>query len=95
MEDEPTFAPIYRDQRADLARYRDERPRQVASELVFAADLLAWVLNGLADPAWERTCIYNFPEPSRRSILWLAQHTLHEGVHHLVDIERGVMVDPR
>jgi S-DNA-T family DNA segregation ATPase FtsK/SpoIIIE len=90
VENEPTFAPIYRDQRAGLARYGDEAPGQVAGEITFAADLLAWVLTGLGDPEWDRTCIYNFPEPSRRTVAWLAQHTLHEGEHHLLDIERGV-----
>ena len=44
------------------------------------------MLNGLDDDAWNRTCVYNFPEPSVRTVLWLAQHTLHEGEHHLWDI---------
>jgi len=86
VEDEPTFVPIYRDQRADLARYSDEPRRQVAREITFASDLLAWVLTGLDVDAWNRTCVYNFPESSVRTVMWLAQHTLHEGEHHLRDI---------
>lgn len=92
VAEEPSFAPIYRDQRAVLARYGDESPEQVIPEIVFAAGLLAWVFNGLGDADWGRTCIYNFPEPAQRSILWLGQHTLHEGKHHLLDIER--QLDP-
>jgi len=88
VEDRPTCAPIYRDQRAVLARYAEEPPHQVARELTVAADLLAWVLDGLDGDAWDRTCIYNFPEPSVRDMAWLAQHTLHEAEHHLADITR-------
>ncbi len=90
VEDEPAFVPIYRDRRVDLARYGDETPGQVVSEIAFAAGLLAWVLDGLTGPRWGRTCTYNYPEPSQRTVLWLAQHTLHEEVHHLRDIERAV-----
>jgi hypothetical protein len=89
VEDQPTLVPIYRDERVALARYFYETPAQVASEITFAADLFAWVLNGLVGADWQRTCVYNYPEPSVRTLLWLAQHTLHEGEHHLQDIERA------
>jgi len=88
VEERPAFVPIYRDQRVVLARYGDEKPEQVAGELTFAATLAAWAFDGLEVSAWSRTCIYNFPEPSERTLLWLAQHTLHEGEHHLIDIGR-------
>jgi len=88
VENEPTFVPIYRDQRVDLARYGDETPLQVAREIAFASSLLAWVLSALGDDDWNRTCVYNFPEPAVRTVLWLAQHTFHEGEHHLQDIAR-------
>ena len=61
----------------------------MAGEIPYAADLLAWVLNGFGDREWDRTCVYNYPKPSVRTVLWLAQHTLHEGEHHLLDIENG------
>jgi hypothetical protein len=89
VEDEPTFVPIYRDERVELARYSDETPGQVPSEITFAVDLFSWVLNGLAGTDWRRTCVYTYPEPSVRTLRWLAQHTLHEGEHHLKDIERA------
>lgn len=93
VEEEPAFAPMYRDQRAGIARYRDESPGHVGAEIVFAADLLARVFRGLTDAQWDRTCVYNYPEPSRRTILWLGRHTLHEVTHHLLDLERGVPTD--
>ena len=95
VEEEPTFVPIYRDQRVVLARYGDQIPEQVADEISFAATLTAWAFGGLDDSAWNRTCIYNFPEPSERTLLWLAQHTLHEGEHHLIDIGRVMESTPR
>jgi len=92
VEDEPTFVPMYRDPRAILARYGDQTPEQVAAEICFAAQLAAWAFNGLDASSWRRTCIYNYPEPATRTLLWLAQHTLHEGEHHLSDIMR--LIDP-
>jgi S-DNA-T family DNA segregation ATPase FtsK/SpoIIIE len=94
VEHEPTIVSIYREQRAVLARYGDETPGQVANGIAFAANLFAWTLNGLAGPDWDRTCIFSYPEPSRRTIAWLGQHTLHEGEHHLLDIRRALEADP-
>lgn len=88
VETTPRFAPIYRNDRVLLARYAEESPNQVGTEIAFAAAMAAWAFDGLDSSAWDRTCIYNFPEPSERSLLWLAQHTLHEGRHHLRDIEQ-------
>jgi hypothetical protein len=93
VENTPSFAPIYRDDRVLLARYGEEDPEHVAAEIAFAARMAAWAFDGLDPSAWDRTCIYNFPEPSERSLLWLAQHTLHEGRHHLRDIERILDAD--
>ncbi len=93
VENTPSFAPIYRDDRALLARYGEENPEHVAAEIAFAAGMTAWAFDGLDPSAWNRTCLYNFPEPSERSLLWLAQHTLHEGRHHLRDIERIIDSD--
>ena len=88
VEEEPSFTPMYRDRRAALARYGDDDPNRVARQVEMAADLLAHAFSSLDEGAWARTCIYNYPTPARRDVLWLAQHTLHEGEHHLADIER-------
>ncbi len=94
VEDQPSFAPIYRERRAVLARYDAEDPSRVADEIATAASLIAWAFSGLDTAAWARRCIYNFPEPAERSVEWLAQHTLHEGVHHLFDIDRILSAEP-
>ena len=89
VEDEPGFVPIYREQRAVLAGYGGEDPGRVAVEIGLAAGLTARAFGRLGPSDWRRTCIYNFPEPSTRTLLWLGQHTLHEGEHHLFDVGRS------
>lgn len=71
-----------------LARYEEEDSLRLADELAMTAGLIAWAFAGLGTTAWARRCIYNLPEPVERSVTWLAQHTLHEGMHHLFDIDR-------
>jgi S-DNA-T family DNA segregation ATPase FtsK/SpoIIIE len=90
VEDTPSFASIYRDQRPALARYNASAPDQVAQDVEVAARLLAWLTTGLSTQALDRPCVYNYPEPERRDVGWLLQHALHEGVHHLRDIEVGI-----
>jgi DNA segregation ATPase FtsK/SpoIIIE, S-DNA-T family len=86
--DEPTFAPMSRDERVGLARYNDDQPAAVAGELVMAADLLARLLERLDTVQLARTCIYNYPGPTERDIGWVGRHTLHEAIHHLGDVRR-------
>lgn len=88
VEDCPSFVPIYREQRVSLARYREANPGTVAAQLGMVAELVAGAFEGIDDAGWRRECIYNFPAPARRSVGWLATHTVHEGEHHLADIDR-------
>jgi len=88
VEERPTFASIYREQRVELARYNSEEVDTVVAEVEMAAELIAWVFEGLSSEQLARPCIYNYPEPRERTVEWLADHTLHEGEHHLRDIER-------
>ena len=43
-------------------------------------------LASLDDAGWARTGIYNYPEPSSRTVEWIAVHTVHELPHHRIDI---------
>jgi hypothetical protein len=90
VEECPTFAPIYRDQRVELARYSSEDVGTVVGEIEMAADLIAWVFDGLSSVQLARPCIYNYPEPTERTVEWMGDHALHEGAHHLRDIEQGL-----
>jgi hypothetical protein len=85
VEDKPSFVRMYRDERVALARYNQQDPRVIASQLVFASQLIAQAFADLEDPAWERRFVYNWPEAKERDVAWLAAHTFHEGRHHLRD----------
>ena len=90
VEDTPTFTPMYRDQRVTLARYNAQDPEEVAVQLATAAHLIAQAFKALDSAQFQRRCIYNFPAPTERSLLWVGQHAIHEGEHHFRDIERGI-----
>jgi hypothetical protein len=86
-EDRPSFAPMGRDERVDHDGYADQAPTAVARQLREAAALFANVLDRLG-PDWDRTVIYNYPEPLERSLRWVGVHTVHEVHHHLLDVRR-------
>ena len=86
-EDRPSFAPMGRDERVAHDGYPDQVPTDVARQLREAAALFANVLDRLG-PDWDRTVIYNYPEPLERSLRWVGVHTVHEVHHHLLDIRR-------
>ncbi len=88
VEDRPSFVPIYREQRVILARYAAQDPGRVADQLDLAATLVADAFSHVDDAGWLRECTYNFPAPATRSVAWLGAHTLHEGEHHLTDVDR-------
>ena len=89
-DDTPTFVPMGRDERAVDRRYNDQDPIAVAAELEAAARALARTFDGLDAKGWERTGIYNWPTPTERDLAWLARHTVHEGLHHLRDVDAGL-----
>lgn len=86
VEHRPSFARMYRDERAALCGYVQQDMEQVLAQLVMAADLCALVFEGLDEPAWSRPLIYNWPEPAELELAWLGRHTIHEVEHHLQDI---------
>lgn len=90
VEDEPSFKPMYREQRVVFDRYNAQAPAAVAEQVKMAADLLANALAGLDDAQWSRLLVYGFPYPARRDVEWMAHHTLHELIHHLGDIDGTV-----
>ncbi len=87
---QPVFAPMDRDRRVVEDAYDAQDPVAVAGELEAAATALGAVLTDLDDAGWARTGIYNFPSTAVRDVDWIARHTLHELVHHLMDVDRGL-----
>jgi S-DNA-T family DNA segregation ATPase FtsK/SpoIIIE len=88
--DEPTFEPMDRDERVVRDRYNEQDPTDVERELTVAVRALADRFEGLGEDELARTGIYNYPEPAPRSISWIGRHTVHEGHHHLRDIEHVI-----
>lgn len=86
----PSVAPMGRDERAEHDGYAAQDPIRVAGQLADAALLFSNVLARLAPDDWDRTLIYNYPEPTERSLHWLAIHTEHEVRHHLRDVQEGL-----
>jgi S-DNA-T family DNA segregation ATPase FtsK/SpoIIIE len=86
VEDRPTFPPMYRDQRVTLGCYNEQDPEDIATQLDMAARLIAQAFRVLTPIQLQRLCVYNFPAPAERPLLWVGQHAVHEGEHHLRDI---------
>jgi hypothetical protein len=87
-EDRPTFASMRREERVLEEGYNEQAPPAVAGELADAAQALAATLAGLDAAGWTRTALYRWPVRAVRTVGWIGCHTVHEGVHHLLDIER-------
>jgi hypothetical protein len=88
VEDEPSFAPMHREERVTSDRYNEQDPVQVEQELTVAARELAKLFDGLRPDQLARTGIYNYPSRAPRTLAWIGRHSVHEGRHHLQDIER-------
>ena len=86
----PTVVAMGRDERVLHDGYAEQDPNRVAGQLEDAALLFGNVLARLAPEDWDRTLIYNYPEPAERSLRWLAVHTEHEVRHHLRDVQDGL-----
>ena len=86
----PSFAPMCRDQRVTLARYNAQDPEEVVEQLATAARLIAQAFDALDSAQLQCRCMYNFPTPTERALLWVGQHAIHEGEHHWRDIARGI-----
>ena len=87
-KDKPVFTSMRREERVTEERYNEQDPAKVGVELAVAADELASMLERLRDRDWEREGEYHYPTTQLRNVEWVANHTVHEGVHHIMDIER-------
>jgi hypothetical protein len=81
-------APMGREERVEHDGYNEQKPADLARQLVDAAALFSNVLARLAANDWDRRVIYNYPKTHERSLRWVAVHTAHEVQHHLLDIHR-------
>ena len=94
VEDDPTFTPLYRDERVALGLYDAETSDATASELEAAAAMFTRFFDVLGDDQLGRPVQFGYP-PVTRTLLWLGQQVVHEAEHHLGDVERGIVTVTR
>ncbi len=87
-EERPAFASMRREERVTEDHYNEQAVTVVLDELREAANSLGDALDALDEAGWNRVAVYNWPAPAERSMAWLGRHTVHEGLHHLGDIDR-------
>ena len=84
--DQPTFTPMFRDERVQLAGYASEDLIDVVVQIEMASAMFARAVARLDRSQLARTCHYGYPEPALRSLTWVGAQTIHEAEHHLADI---------
>jgi hypothetical protein len=84
-EREPTIDAFDPDLRARDDRYNEQDPARVLDGLTAAADVLAAVLRDVDAGDWGR--LGHFPWGGR-DMLTMARNAVHEGAHHLRDVDR-------
>jgi hypothetical protein len=91
VEENPSFKPLYRDQRVDLGLYATDAADLVAAELEVAAGLFARTFGRLDQEQLARPCRYSFPAESQRTLLWMGQQAVHEVEHHRGDVAEDLL----
>jgi DinB superfamily len=84
--DRPSFNSMGREERVQYDGYAEQDATDVARQLSDAARLFANVLSRLNPTDWDRSLMYNYPEPRERSLRWVAVHTVHELHRHTLDV---------
>ena len=84
----PVLVSMGRDERVEHDGYESQDPEDVARQLSDAGVMFSGVLKQFGPADWEREVLYPYPEPTARSLAWVATHTVHEARHHLMDVRR-------
>ena len=90
VQDSPTGAAIYRDERVSLGFYKLDDASQIARELDAVAGLFVRTFICLPAGYEERTFVYSPVTPNEVTILWAAAQALHECEHHLDDVRENL-----
>ena len=90
VQDSPTGAAIYRDERVSLGFYKLDDASHVAHELDALASLFVRTFICLPSGYEERTFVYSPVTPNEVTILWAAAQALHECEHHLDDVRENL-----
>ena len=86
QKDDPHVTdPISPDERAAERRYNDMEPQDVLDWLERSSTTAADTAAGFSSDDWSRTAQYPYGE---RELIDIARNMVHEGAHHLRDVER-------
>ncbi len=86
-QDGPTYANWDQDETAVAERYAEQRPADVAGELVAAGGLLAARFATVAGDQWMRTGFRS--DGAEFTIDSFARYLVHDPVHHVWDVHQG------
>lgn len=86
--DTPPITPMGRDERVAWGEYAGLTAADISRQLNDSADALARTLEHLSAAEWQRRVVYNYPQRAERTLEWVAAHTMHEIVHHTLDVRR-------
>jgi hypothetical protein len=88
-EDEPAYPAIDGEALIETSAttYRDEEPEQIVAELDRAARHLATLAADAGAANWSRGITIG---DERSTVRRLLEHALHDSLHHLDDVERGL-----
>jgi hypothetical protein len=85
-QDQPTIDDAWDpDQRVTAEKYNEQDPMAAVDRLDAAAESLAKVLDRVDADGWSRTGTFPWGE---RDLLMMTRNAVHEGSHHLRDVER-------
>ena len=85
-QDRPTIDGMWDpDERVEAERYNEQDPMGALDRLATAADALVDVLDRVDADSWSRTATFPWGE---RDLLTMTRNAVHEGSHHLRDVER-------
>jgi hypothetical protein len=90
VQDSPTGAPLYRDERVSLGFYSLDSSSDVANELTAMSNLFIRTFESLPPGYEEREFIYSPITPNVVTILWASAQALHEAEHHLGDVQENL-----
>lgn len=85
QEDHPTLDFFDSDERAAEQRYNEADPDAALDRLESASQALATVIDGVDPAAWTRMATFSWGD---RDALTTARNAVHEGSHHLGDVEK-------
>ena len=89
--DEPVLMEIDADGLIDdaVAGYMDLNPDDVAHQIAAETGALADRATGVPVESWQRGITFG---TERSDVRFLLEHALHDSTHHLVDVERGLLL---